>query len=338
MKKKDTIENIFEGFNNLKVLIIGDVMIDSYLWGRVDRISPEAPVPIVTVEKRESRLGGAANVALNIKSLGATPVLCSAIGQDEKSGLFLELMEKENIPAEGILKSPHRLTTTKFRVMGNNMQLLRVDEESRIKLQNDEMTSLMQIINGIVNNEAIDIIIFQDYDKGIVSQQLILSVINLADSMGIPVAVDPKKNNFLFYRNVDLFKPNLKELKEGMKTDIDIEDTKELEKTVQELLDNIQAKTVLLTLSGRGVFICSKSGNSESYKCHRIPAHIKNISDVSGAGDTVIAVASLCTALKLEAEMTAALSNIAGGLVCEHLGVVPVDKEKFMEEAVKMFC
>lgn len=313
-------------------------MIDSYLWGRVSRISPEAPVPIVALERRESRLGGAANVALNIKSLGAKPLLCSAIGQDVKSEFFLELMEKENIDDAGIIKSPHRLTTTKFRVMGNNMQLLRVDEESRIKLQNDEMTSLMKIIKKLIQRETIDVIIFQDYDKGIVSQQLILSVANMADSVGIPVVVDPKKNNFLFYRNVALFKPNIKELKDGLKMEVDIDDHEKLEKAVHKLMDKIQARMVLLTLSDRGVLICSKSDNPVSYKCHRIAAHVRKISDVSGAGDTVIAIAALCTAIGIEPEMIATLSNMAGGLVCEHVGVVPVDKEKLMEEAVKMFC
>ncbi len=338
MENLNMVKDVFNSFNKLKALIIGDVMIDSYLWGRVNRISPEAPVPIVALDKREYRLGGAANVALNIKSLGATPLLFSAIGQDDKSELFLELMEKENLDTTGIIKSPHRLTTTKFRVMGNNMQLLRVDEESMIKLQNDEMTSLMKIINNMVEKKNVDVIIFQDYDKGVISQQLILSVVSLANANNIPVVVDPKKNNFLFYRNVALFKPNLKELKEGLKIDVDIDENEQLEIAVHKLVDKIKATMVLLTLSDRGVLVCSRSDDRRSYNYRRIPAHVRKISDVSGAGDTVIAVAALCTAISLEPEMTAELSNMAGGLVCEHAGVVPVNKEKLMEETVKLFC
>lgn len=311
-------------------------MIDSYLFGKVDRISPEAPVPIVALNKRESRLGGAANVALNIQSMGATPVLCSVIGQDEKSEHFLELMQKDNLDTSGIIKSPHRLTTTKFRIIGNNAQMLRVDEESQINLQNNEMTSLMKIIKDLIINKEVDVIVFEDYDKGVISHKLILGVVDIANQQQIPVVVDPKKNNFLFYRNVDLFKPNMKELKEGLKIDIDVNNDKELEEAVYKLLERIQAKVALLTMSDKGMLVCSKSDSSDNYKCHRIPAHIRKTSDVSGAGDTVVSVAALCTAVGMKPEMMASLSNMAGGLVCEYVGVVPINKERLMEEAVKM--
>ncbi len=338
METKNTIRKIFNSFEKLKVLIIGDVMIDSYLWGEVNRISPEAPVPIVALNKRDSRLGGAANVALNIQSLGAKPILCSVIGQDEKSDHFLEMMEKENLGYEGIIKSPHRLTTTKFRIIGNNTQMLRVDEESLINLQSNEMTSLMTIINSLVKEKQVDCIIFEDYDKGVISHELILGVVNMANENKIPVVVDPKKNNFLFYRNVDLFKPNLKELKEGLKIDLDVNNQSQVEEAVHKLLDKIQAKVALLTMSDKGILVCSKADGYDYYTCFRIPAHVRTTSDVSGAGDTVISVAALCTALGLKPELLARLSNMAGGLVCEHVGVVPIDRNNLMQEAIKMLC
>ncbi len=337
MVSKKNIEKTIESFKGLKVLVIGDVMIDSYLWGKVNRISPEAPVPIVALEKRESRLGGAANVALNIQSLGAQPILCSIIGQDDKSETFIELMEKAGLNTKGIMKSPHRLTTTKFRVIGNNNQMLRVDEESLISLQNNEMTSLLKIIKYILKNNTIDAIVFEDYDKGVISHELIIKLIDHANKKNIPVVVDPKKNNFLFYRNVDLFKPNLKELQDGLKIDIDVNDQGQLEEAVHSLLKKIQAKVVLLTLSDKGMFVCSKTEIPGQYSCHRIPAHIRNTSDVSGAGDTVISVAALCTAVGMEPKMLAIMSNLAGGIVCEEVGVVPISLDKMMKEAVKMF-
>ncbi len=336
MNDKNSAEKIFDSFTKLKALIIGDVMIDSYLWGDVSRISPEAPVPIVSVEKRENRLGGAANVAKNIKSLGATPILCSVIGQDDKSSLFFDLMDREGLDKAGIVKSPHRLTTTKFRIIGNNHQMLRVDEESLISLQNEEMTSLMKFIKNILKNKKVDVVIFEDYDKGAISHELILSVINLANNNNIPVVVDPKKNNFLYYRNATLFKPNLKELEEGLKTEIDIDNQEQIEKALRNLLDKIQADTALLTLSDRGIFVCSKINNSDEYLCHKIPAHIRDVADVSGAGDTVVSVAALCTALGMSPKMLASFSNLAGGLVCEEVGVVPINKDKFMKETIKM--
>lgn len=330
------IKELFDNFNDLKVLIIGDVMLDSYLWGAVSRISPEAPVPIVALKKRESRLGGAANVALNIKSLGAKPILCSLIGDDDKNSIFNELMHKEGLDTSALIKSPHRLTTEKFRIIGNNMQMLRVDEESIMELRDDELASLMNVIYDLVKNKNIDVIIFEDYDKGVISSELINKVVTLANQRNIPVAVDPKKKNFLNYKNVTLFKPNLKELKEGLKIEIDANDKEQLVAALHQLLDKLKADTGLLTMSDKGMMVCNKSDKPGSYNCKNIPASIIKISDVSGAGDTVISVAALCKALGTDAEFMAKLSNLAGGLVCEHVGVVPIDKEKLLEEALKM--
>jgi len=333
VKKEDYIK-LFESFNNLNVLIIGDVMVDSYLWGEVERISPEAPVPIVSVKKRENRLGGAANVALNVKAMGANPILCSVVGNDLKGNEFIELLRKQEMETVGIIRSSDRITTTKFRVIGNKVQLLRVDEEIEETLSDKNRQEVFERFQEILNKYKIDVIIFQDYDKGVISEDLIRSMVNKANELNIPVAVDPKKKNFTAYNNVTLFKPNLKELKDGLKIDFDSKNQLELSNTINRLRSVINTEIVLVTLSEDGVFIDYKYDGQKSTKI--IPSHVRSISDVSGAGDTVISIASLCLALNIDPVLLATISNLAGGLVCEMVGVVPVDKEKLLSEAIML--
>lgn len=328
--KKERIREIFKYFNNLNVLIIGDVMIDSYLWGKVNRISPEAPVPIVTVVKKERRLGGAANVALNIQALGANPILCSVIGVDLEGQAFLELLKAQKLSQKGILKSRDRVTTVKTRVMGNNSQLLRVDEEEESDIIATETQQLIMLISYIINHDKIDVIIFEDYNKGLITPKLISKVVELCKSKGIPTCVDPKKKNFNSYKGVSLFKPNLKELRDGIKMDITGENMNELQREVSSYRVKQKIETVLVTLAEKGVIT-----NSRKVKEH-LPAHIRSIADVSGAGDTVISVAALCRALDCNDILTAAIANLSGGLVCEQIGVVPVNKEQLLEEALKL--
>ncbi|HET6242997.1 MAG: D-glycero-beta-D-manno-heptose-7-phosphate kinase [Bacteroidetes bacterium] len=326
---KETLKNIFQEFNNLKVLIIGDVMIDAYLWGDVNRISPEAPVPIVVVNKRENRLGGAANVALNIQAMGAKPILCSIIGEDEKSKLFLELLEKQNITSKGILKNSERVTTVKTRIIGNNHQMLRVDSENENENSPAATAALFELIKSLLNEEKIDVIIFEDYDKGVITADLIKQIVSLALEKGIPVAADPKKRNFMAYHGVTLLKPNIKELKEGLKIDFNPNLKDELVLAVTKLREQLDLKFALVTLSEKGILAATDMENTV------IPAHVRNIADVSGAGDTVISVAALCLALKLPALTLASLANLAGGLVCEYVGVVSVNKEHLYQEALQ---
>lgn len=331
---KDEIIKIFESFNQLNVLIIGDVMVDSYLWGHVERISPEAPVPIVSVKSRENRLGGAANVALNIKAMGANPILCSVVGVDQKGGEFIGLLEDQQMDTSGIVKSSSRITTTKFRVIGNKVQMLRVDEEDDNLLSQDDSTAFIDRFSAIISENKIDVIIFQDYDKGVITKELIQHVVSIANEKNIPVAVDPKKKNFIHYKHVTLFKPNLKELKEGLNIEFDARNKNKLKEAVSSLKSTLDARMVLLTLSEDGVFI-DYENNGESNKTH-LPSHVRNISDVSGAGDTVISVASLCLAKKVDPDILAAISNLAGGLVCEKVGVVPVEKQVLLTETFKL--
>ena len=328
---KSQLNGLFEKFNDLTILIIGDVMIDSYYWGKVDRISPEAPVPIVAVEKKESRLGGAANVALNVKAMGATPILCSVIGADDDGKELIELTKENGQTAEGLIQSYDRRTTKKTRIIGNNHQMLRIDGEDLHDLNETEEASFIEKIELIVKSRKVDAIIFEDYDKGCITPSLIKKVVELAIENSIPTTVDPKKNNFINYIRVTLFKPNLKELKEGLKIDFNHRNQDELEAAIAKLELKLQNKNTLITLSEFGVFI-----NSPKVK-HHVQAHHRDITDVSGAGDTVISVATLCLALDQEPEMIAELSNLAGGLVCENVGVVPVDKFELLEEAIRLF-
>ncbi|SIR11416.1 bifunctional heptose 7-phosphate kinase/heptose 1-phosphate adenyltransferase [Pontibacter lucknowensis] len=325
MNQHTNLEDIFSAFDRLTVLIVGDVMIDSYLWGKSTRISPEAPVPIVNVVKREKRLGGAANVALNVQAMGATPLLCSVIGDDPDGGDFLRLMEERDLSTEGIVQSPERVTTIKHRIIAGGQQLLRVDAEIEHNLADYEERHLEEHYLKLLDQA--DVVVFEDYDKGVFSERNIARFIQLANERGIPSVVDPKKKNFLSYKGCTLFKPNLKELKEGLKVDFPDENLHAFEEAVAQLQERLTTKQVLVTLSERGVFVAN--GEEKTY----IPAHRRSISDVSGAGDTVISIAALCMALRTSLPFMAGLSNLGGGLVCEQVGVVPVDRNRLFEEA-----
>lgn len=334
MQKKGNYKKLFNDFNGLNILIIGDVMVDSYLWGKVERVSPEAPIPIVALRKRENRMGGAANVARNLLAMGANPILCSVIGTDEKGVTFLDLLKKEKIDTFGIIRSPRRITTTKFRIFGNSCQMLRMDEEVENELTGNDFMTLIRVFDRILARKKIDCIIFQDYDKGVITPRLIKEVVSRAKAKGIPVTVDPKKKNFDSYTGVTLFKPNFKELKEGIDEDLNIGDKEAIFQAVQSLREKLQARYVLTTLSEHGILICSEKKDDQ--KNILIPAHIRSVSDVSGAGDTVISVASLCLALKRSPYEIAFISNLAGGIVCEEVGVVPINKDKLLREVIAL--
>lgn len=324
------IEALFNRFKDLNILIIGDVMMDAYLWGKVDRISPEAPVPIVSVYKKESRLGGAANVALNIKALAARPIICAIIGDDAEGEEFLSLLDQENIKADGIVKIANRQTTVKTRVIGHNQQILRIDAETEVEITGKETELVLEKITRILHQNTIHAIIFEDYDKGLITQFLIDKVIKVAKEKNIPVVVDPKKRNFLSYKGVDVFKPNLKELKEGLKIEFDPKNPVSLKEAVSTLKEKISAKSILLTLSELGVYVMNNEREN------LISAHIRTVADVSGAGDTVIGVVATCIAAGADVFTAAQLGNLAGGLVCEKVGVVPVDVNLLLKEAIKL--
>lgn len=323
-----TLPEIFQSFNKLRVLIIGDVMLDSYIWGAVERISPEAPVPIINVKKRDVRLGGAANVALNIQALGATPVLVALCGADEAGKKLQSILVEHKMPIDGLVSSTTRPTTVKTRVIASSQHVVRVDEESDKPPVQQEEDALMKHIGSLL--PGCQVVIFEDYDKGVINASLIEKTVSLARKHKIPTVVDPKKRNFLAYREVSLFKPNLKEMREGLKIEFESGNQKQLEEAIKMLKEKLSVEGVMATLSEHGVYI---NYQGESIK---LPAHPREIADVSGAGDTVVSIASLCVALQLPPKMIAELSNLGGGLVCQYVGVVPINKEELLTEALAL--
>ena len=323
-------KDLFDKFNGLRILVIGDVMLDAYVMGKVNRISPEAPVPIVSLENEDARIGGAGNVALNLLALGAKPIICGVIGEDSSGDKLLNLFEKNGISTDGLVKSIARKTTVKTRVISNKQQLLRIDSESTFPLLESEEIKLNNTIQNIIN-QGVDGIIFEDYNKGVLTDSVIQNTIKIAKEKDIPTAVDPKKENFLSYKGVSLFKPNLKELKEGLNLNFDFNSNKDLfEKGIEVLEEKLQNEISFVTLSENGVFI---KNQTEKYY---VPAHMRSISDVSGAGDTVIAVATLCLISGASTKQIAEISNLAGGLVCEKSGVVSISKNDLLKEVSEL--
>jgi len=320
-----SVSELINGFSRLKVLIIGDLMIDSYTWGRVSRISPEAPVPVVNVIRRESRLGGAGNVVLNIASLGATAMICSVIGDDAPGRELQKIILDANLSTDGLIVEPSRMTTVKERIIAGSQQVVRVDSETENPISLSSQQALLALIKDSMSD--VDVIIFEDYDKGVLSAELIQSVISMAKENNIPTVVDPKRKNFFAYKGATLFKPNLHELRDGlglMPTDFDAD---HLAETVRKFKVSQEFTGVFVTLSERGVYIDFENDQ------HLIPAHIRQISDVSGAGDTVISIAACVLALGGSTEQIASLANLGGGLVCESLGVVPINLALLRKEA-----
>lgn len=323
-------EGFFARCGQAHLLVVGDVMVDAYLWGRVDRISPEAPVPVVQVTRRSARLGGAANVALNAQALGATATIASVVGDDPDADRIEALLREQRSPTEGIVRSSQRRTTVKTRVISGHQHVVRVDEEQEDELSQADERALLDRIAMLVAARRPDAIVLEDYNKGVLTATVIEGVIRLAKQSGVPVAVDPKKRNFLTYHGVDLFKPNLKELREGLKIEIDPADDASINKAVRALEEKLANRLSLVTLSELGAYVHDHGVGT------RIAAHKRKIVDVSGAGDTVIAVAALSLAQGLDARNIAALSNLAGGLVCEEVGVVPIDRDRFRAECERL--
>lgn len=306
-------------------------MIDSYMWGKVERISPEAPVPVVSILNKEERLGGAANVALNLRSLGATPIMCAITGKDDKGKLFQKLCKEHGILTNGVIELTDRPTTVKTRVIGGNQHLLRVDEEVSAPISENDTKLLTDKILSILDSQELHAIIFEDYDKGVISPALIQTIVKKANSKKIPVCVDPKKRNFMVYNNVSLFKPNFRELNEGLKLELKKKDLEGIFNACKAFQKEKNIGELMVTLSELGIFI----SDGKSY--HTIPTQVRDVADVSGAGDTVISLATLCKAAGLNSVNIAAISNMAGGLVCEKVGVVPIEKQALLNACIQYY-
>jgi rfaE bifunctional protein kinase chain/domain len=322
----ENFQRLFESFTNLKVGVIGDVMLDTYMWGRVDRISPEAPVPVVVLEEKEYRIGGAGNVALNCHSLGSQVFILSVRG-DDKDGLLLEeLFEESLIDTSYLIKSSARVTTNKTRIISRNQQMMRLDAEITSDLAKNDEENLLEQVRSFIQKEDPDVMIFEDYNKGILTGRIISDTITLCRETGVITAIDPKRKNFFSYHNADIFKPNLIEVKQALNILFDEINDSLLTKIHLELKNILEHKISFITLSDKGVFY-QKNGRASV-----IPSHLRNIADVSGAGDTVIAVAALVYAATQNVHLMAEVANIAGGLVCEEVGTVAIDKSKLQNE------
>lgn len=326
----DKIEKLFHDISKLQVAVIGDVMLDTYWWGNVERISPEAPVPVVAVTNREQRIGGAGNVALNVAALGAQVNMISVLGKDDDGEQLTKLLGENGIDTRFLVHSEHRITTNKIRIISRNQHMMRLDAEISDDMIKDDEDRLIYAFENYIASENPDVVILEDYNKGVLTEQVIEKIINLCKKHNILSAVDPKRKNFLAYKGIDIFKPNLKEVKEGLnilRDNVNINVLKDMHILLGE---ELQHRVSLITMSEQGVF----------YQFEKdvdiIPTHIRSIADVSGAGDTVIAVAALVFAVNEDVRLMAEVANIAGGLVCEEVGTVAINKEKLMAECNRL--
>ena len=324
------LDKLFAGFSKMKVAVIGDVMLDTYWWGNVERISPEAPVPVVSVSQKEKRIGGAGNVALNVQALGASVTLLTVLGDDEDGIELKKLLHEKNIGTRYILESKKRITTNKIRIISRNQHMMRLDAEIVDDLDIVDEENLQNHVEKFINTEKPDVVIFEDYNKGILTKSIIENTITFCQKNNIITAVDPKRKNFFSYRNATLFKPNLNEAITGLNL-LPEEVSPELLSNIHfQLKEQLEHSISLITLSEKGVFY------QENDDQKIVPSHRRNIADVSGAGDTVIAVASLIYAATKNIDLAAKIANIAGGIVCEEVGTVPIQKEKLFQECQKL--
>lgn len=321
---------LFASFRDIKAGVIGDMMLDTYLWGHVERISPEAPVPVVSLDRREQRIGGAGNVALNLASLGARVAAFSVIGRDADGETLEHMLTVSGIDTSFLTRSGERITTNKARVMGRNQQMMRLDSETTADLSSAEEDALLDRLRNYVERERPQVLIFEDYNKGVLTARVIRETLALCKHHGVITAVDPKRKNFFSYTGVTIFKPNLKEVREGLNLLIDDVQLPVLRNIHGLLSEKLEHEISFITLSEKGVFY------QQGENAVQVPSHLRNIADVSGAGDTVIAVASLVYAATRDAGLMAEVANIAGGLVCEEVGTAAIGRARLLEECGRL--
>ena len=317
------LDSIFSQLHNKKILVIGDIMIDEYLKGSVSRLSPEAPVPVIEIESESVRFGGAANVALNLKMLGCIPIIIGITGRDTMADRFFELMEKYNLKSDGIIQDENRPTTVKTRIIGENQHIARVDRE-QIKYIDGRLVEEVKekILSHINNTEAI---ILQDYNKGVLDKEIIKYTISIANEKNKISAVDPKFLNFMEYRDSTVFKPNIKETAQALTCSIQTED--EIKFAGTKLLEKLNVKNVLLTLGFMGMALFESDGTYS-----HVHTKTRNVADVSGAGDTVISTMTAAMVGGSNTREAASMANYAAGIVCEEVGIVPIEADKLKNE------
>lgn len=310
------IDELLTSVRSKNIAVIGDVMIDRYIWGSVNRISPEAPVPVVEVESESTRLGGAANVANNITSLGAKAFLIGVVGNDNSGKEFRSILEQQGTSAEGIVTDETRPTTVKTRVIAHNQHVVRIDSEEKRDVDAATQEKIFAVVERHI--KELDAIIIEDYNKGIIVKSLIRRIIDLANKHKTIVTIDPKFHNFFEYTNVTVFKPNKKESEEALGTKLLTDE--EVISAGKTLLSRLNAENVLLTRSEKGMSLFEKNGTVT-----HIPTKARKVADVSGAGDTVIATLTAMIASGASFAEAATLANYAGGIVCGEVGIIPID-------------
>ena len=291
-------------------------MLDRYFWGSVARISPEAPVPVVEVESESTRLGGAANVANNIASLGGIPTLVGVVGQDDSGKALTSILTECRFPSDGILVDTSRPTTVKTRVIAHSQHVVRVDREVKDEISEEMQTKILGVLEK--HASSLDAIVIEDYNKGVVVKSLITRLVEFARRHHIIITVDPKFNNFFEYKNVTVFKPNKKETEEALGVRLD--DQASVERAGRTLVDRLKPDNVLLTMGERGMTLFEGSGATT-----HVPTAARKVADVSGAGDTVIATLTMGLAAGATIREASMLANIAGGIVCGEVGIVPIE-------------
>ncbi|MEL7160762.1 MAG: bifunctional ADP-heptose synthase [Bacteroidota bacterium] len=308
-----------------RILVVGDVMIDRYLDGRVDRISPEAPVPVMRLGREDNRLGGAANVALNLKALGATPLLAGAIGADENGTIFRQLLAEHGLTDAHLLEDPERCTTVKTRLVAQGQQLMRVDREDTHDLTGAAAGAIVRDLEAMFETAPPDLLLFQDYNKGVLTASLVADLLELCAKYDVPTVVDPKDRNFWAYREVGLFKPNLREIQQQLDFPV-VPELPSLDRAAAAIFAKTDCSAVMITLSEHGIYV--HDGNQSAI----YPTNARDVADVSGAGDTVISVAACGLAAGMPLGKIAELANLAGAQVIAKRGVVAVDLAALRED------
>ena len=319
------LHELLQSFKGKKVAVVGDLMVDHYYWGHVSRISPEAPIPVVDVVEEQFRLGGAANVANNIQTLGGEPMLVGLIGNDHPGQVFLDILKERKLPSKGIVTDASRPTTIKTRVIAHAQHVVRIDNESKSECP-DHLRHL--IIDAVKYNiHELDAIIIEDYNKGVITKEVIHELIAVAKKYNKIITVDPKLNNFLEYKGVTVFKPNRREVEDAiggrLKTEADVE------RAGKHLLAVLEAENVLLTRGEEGMTLFESNGSIDS-----IPTLARNVQDVSGAGDTVISTLTMALASGASIREATTLANCAAGVVVASVGIVPIQPQELIDAAL----
>ena len=316
------LKSIIQKFPKAKVLVIGDLILDEFIWGKVDRISPEAPVPVVLVSSESFMPGGASNVANNIASLGGNSVICGVIGEDKGGHILVEELKKKGVDVSGVVIDGQRPTTIKTRIIAHHQQVVRVDREKLASIDDNLLEQILSFIRRKINE--VDALIIEDYGKGVITPRLLAEIVPLAKKHKKIITVDPKVSHFSYYQGVTCITPNEKELEGGSGINIEIDE--DINKAGGKLLKELSLGSVLITLGENGMRLFEKSG-----AVTHIPTVAQEVFDVSGAGDTVIAAFTLALASGAAKQEAAHISNFAAGIVVSKVGTAVVTREELLE-------